>query len=304
MNSCLNQIDSIYLPALTVNSPVTSFDPPANLGTDCCRILNNFSELETIFCQAIINFSEEQIVQYVRNGHLPPPQQAFKIRKIDNNNIATSLVVLASGTIFRTGKNKEIEQSYHGMLVQNYYSTHSIPGGNESVLMGEGMNKSVFSIEDLNTHKRVAISAARFTHSDCLSEMQNEADVTSKIHSLYILPVAYYARVTKSGTRKGYLESEVCTGGTLKQHPSLANNQIVQQQIYQAVRDTHSAGFAHLDIDFGNIVFVQSPNEQNSHTLKIKLIDFAKAKKLQPCTKEELTYTDARDLGRLFQSSF
>ncbi len=212
-----------------------------------------------------------------------------------------SLVILASGTIFRTGKNKEIEQSYRGILVQDYYSTHSMPAGNESVLLGEGMNKSVFLVKDLNTHKKVAILVGRSSDSVCLSEMQNEADVTSKIRSSHIVPVGYYARLTKPGTKKkSYLESEVCSGGSLKQHRGLVSNQIVKEQIYQAVRDIHSAGFAHLDIDFGNIVFVQSPNEQNSHTLKIKLIDFAKAQKLQPDTEEELTYIDVRALGRLF----
>ncbi|MBX9743590.1 MAG: hypothetical protein K2X08_00065, partial [Chlamydiales bacterium] len=226
MSSYSNKIDSINFQELTVNPPAASLDSSVNLGTDCCGILNNFSELEISFCQATINFSEEQIIQYVRNGHLPPPQQAFKIRKRDNSNIATSLVVLASGTIFRTRKNKEIEQSYRGRLVQGYYSTHSMPGGNESVLLGEGMNKSVFSVEDLNTHKKVAILVARSFDSGCLSEMQNEADVTSKIHSSYVLPVAYYARLTKSRTKKkGYLESEVCTGGSLKQHAGLASNQ-------------------------------------------------------------------------------
>lgn len=289
MSLGLNKINSIGGQSLAIN-------PPVNPGIDPYGVVNNFSELEADFCQATKNFLEPEVVQYVRDGHLPPPQQAFKIRKKYNNNIATSLIVLASGTIFRTGKNKEIQQG-----------DCSVPGGNESILLGEGFNKRVFSVEDLNTHKRVAIAVARGRDLGVLSETRNEADVTSKIPSPYIVRVDYYVRLIKPEPRipewfrKGYLESEVCTGGSLKQHRDLANHPIVRDQLFQAVRAIHHAGFAHHDISTGNVVFVQSPDVQNSHTLRIKLVDFAQAQKLTSENKKELVQRDANKLGALFE---
>ncbi len=280
--------------------PVTSLDPPVDPRIDSYGVADNLSELEASFCQATKDFSETEVIQYIKDGHLPPPQQAFKIRKKYNKNIATSLIVLASGTIFRTGKNKEIKD---GEWIHD--ADRSIPGGSESILLGEGCNKRVFSVEDLNTHKRVAIAVARRNDLDILSEMQNEANVTNKILSSYILRVDYYVRLIKPKPgipdefRKGYLESEVCVGGSLKQHRDLANNPIVREQLRLAVRDTHDAGFAHHDIDAGNVVFVQSPDVQNSRTLMIKLIDFSQAQKLHPWNKEELVMRDANQWGRL-----
>ncbi|MGE0670469.1 MAG: hypothetical protein AB7H48_08235 [Parachlamydiales bacterium] len=265
-----------------------------NLGIDSYGMIDNLSELEAAFCQATKNFSEAEVIQYVRDGHLPPAKQAFKIRKKCNHNIATSLVVLASGTIFRTGKNKEINQG-----------ACSLPGGNESILLGQGCNKKVFSVKDLNTQKQVAIAVAIENYPDTLLEMQHEAEVTNQISSPYILRVDYYVRPIelKSGIsdqfRKGYLESEVCLGGSLKEHQELATDPIVRAQLVLAVKATHAAGFAHHDIDAGNVVFVDIPNTEQSLTLRIKLIDFAQAQKLRDTNKEELIQRDANQLGRL-----
>lgn len=272
-------------------SPATA---SINVGIDSYGVIDNLSELEAAFCQATKNFSEAEVIQYVREGHLPPAQQAFKIRKKCNHNIATSLIVLASGTIFRTGKNEEIKQG-----------ACSIPGGNESILLGQGCNKRVFSVKNLNTQKQVAIAVAIENDPDTLSEMQKEADITNQIPSPYILRVDYYVRSIepKSGIldqlRKGYLESEVCLGGSLKQHKELATHPTVYAQLLLAVKATHAAGFAHHDIDAGNVVFVHIPDTQEIHTLRIKLIDFAQAQKLTDTNKEELIWRDANQLGRL-----
>lgn len=294
MSISLNKLDSMKGQFPAINPSAASLAPAVNPRADRYGVVSNFVRLEANFRQATINFSEPEVIQYVRDGHLPPPQQAFKIRKKYNINIATSLIVLANGTVFRTGKNKEIRQG-----------DRSMPGGNESIKLGEGFNKRVFSVEDLNTHKQVAIAVAKSNDPDILSEMHNEADVTSKIPSPYILRVDYFVRLIepKPGTsewiRKGYLESEVCVGGALKQHPELAKSQIVRHQILKAVSDIHNAGFAHRDISIGNIVFVQNPDTQDGNSLAIKLIDFAQARKLDPANREEWLYDDTLRLNGL-----
>jgi RIO-like serine/threonine protein kinase len=87
----------------------------------------------------------------------------------------------------------------------------------------------------------------------------------------------------------------------LKKHRELATHPLVSSQLIQAVQATHAAGFAHHDIDAGNVIFVHIPDVQESSTLRIKLIDFAQAQKLNDTNKEKLRQRDANQLGRLCQ---
>ncbi len=293
MSSTIRMNSGCWFPGYSIVDPVSQF-----LADSASRfILNYFTpevSPETSFYEGVKNLSEREIIQYVQSGHRPPPGQAFKVRKkrdaqtdeLDRSTqLEKSIVVLASGTIFRTGKRK---------------GAPSVPGGNESELLGEGQSKRAFLVEDLNNNRKMAITVSKQKIRPCLAEMKKEAFITNNISSPYILQVRFYARSTEFLGKKiktGYLESEVCDGGTLKDRPELAQDRAIQAQIIKAVADTHQAGFAHLDLGPGNIAFVKEPNSK----LSVRLLDFGNGTSLTP--NDGMEEVDAFFLTKIFPGS-
>lgn len=238
---------------------------------------------EVDFRNAVKDFSEEEVIDYANAGHLPPPERAFKVRKKENPKLTSSLVVLASGKVFATGKNNDIDPK------------HSIPGGRQAEALDEGSTKLGFSVVERKSGERMVILISKFPNPWRLSEMREEARITQNIPSSHIARSYFYLRESKSGVFKGYLESELCEGGSLNDHYELAENEIVKSQIEQAVDEIHQAGYAHRDLHSRNILFVKKPTE----SLEIKIIDFGWAKPLCIDTQKEMLEKDMACLNQL-----
>lgn len=238
------------------------------------NLSGRMDDFEINFYKAVKHLSAEAIVDYVRSIQIPPGR-AFKIRKIDDaksgeadrsSRLNQSLVILANGTIFYTGKQGG--------------SRFSIPDGK---LLGRGANKLVFQVFDLNRRqfKAIAVPLSKIAAQIVLPSMKNEAAMSSRVLSTYVLSSSYFSRMTKSGKELGYLESELCFK-TLKQmlddNPRfLAEHPEIVTQVAKALHSCHRAGIAHLDAGKENILLAKTGDGR----FIAKLADFGSAQRLE-----------------------